>query len=60
MCPASPASPLQVRVEPGSLPPAPIASQMGDEQDMNDTLGQLLVVMNKLDDQIGELKVLFC
>ena len=44
----------QVRVEPGSRPPAPLASQMDDEQEMNDTLGQLLMVMNKLDDEIGE------
>ena len=46
---------MQVRVERGSQPPAPVASHMDDEQEMNDTLGQLLMVMNRLDDEIGEL-----
>ena len=46
---------MQVRVERGSRPPAPVASHMDDEQEMNDTLGQLLMVMNRLDDEIGEL-----
>lgn len=46
----------QVKPGRGGRPLGPTAcASMDDEQDMNDTLGQLLMVMQLLDEEIGEL-----